>query len=246
MPSKLVYNIGTLNRNSVYHAGTNQCVVSPVTNNLFNITTNFSMSAWVMPNNFVNNRFILSNTTSTNIAIANGYTIYINTIPKAAFQVNTFGTGSIGASSTAILGLNTWYHIMGVYNGVDARVYLNGVLGDVITNGTGIVNTNSSATYQTGRLAAGTSSLNHFIGYIDEVSIWNIALTPSDAVKIYNGGRPLNLLTETNKNNLQSWWRMGEDDTYPIIRDASNRGSVSGTMTNMTADNITSNTVRRL
>ena len=72
-----------------------------------------------------------------------------------------------------------------------------------------------------------------FLGEIDEVSFFNTTLTQSDITAIYNGGVPTSLLSYSS---LVSWYRMGDNDTYPIISD--NKGSNDGTMNAMSSANF--------
>lgn len=77
------------------------------------------------------------------------------------------------------LNLNETYHVAMVYNGTTLKYYRDGFLlsqtpwtGSLITN-------NLSATI--GQIAGGTDpSINQFLGYINEVRIWNVARTQSD------------------------------------------------------------------
>ena len=64
------------------------------------------------------------------------------------------------------------------------------------------------------------------------------AAAGTEVSDIYNSGAPLDLTTLSSNTNLQSWWRMGDGDTYPTITD--NKGSVNGTMTNMESGDIVS------
>jgi hypothetical protein len=76
-----------------------------------------------------------------------------------------------------------------------------------------------------------------FEGFIDEFSFFNIEFTASDVSRIYNNGTPTDLSSETG---LVTWLRMGDGDTYPIITDQV--GNNDGTMTNMAANDIVSDT----
>ena len=85
---------------------------------------------------------------------------------------------------------------------------------------------------------------NFFEGNIDEGSVWNKALTSAELLAVYNGGIPVNLLSNTgdyvSSGDLQGWWRMGDPNgvlSYPTIPDDSTNSN-DGTMTNMTSADI--------
>jgi len=68
---------------------------------------------------------------------------------------------------------------------------------------------------------------------IDEVSVYNTALSASDATAIYNGGVP----TDLTSYAPLGWFRMGDGSTFPTINDVGSGGS-NGTMNNMSASNF--------
>lgn len=49
---------------------------------------------------------------------------------------------------------------------------------------------------------------------IDEFSIWDKALTPSEVSEIYNSNEPDDLVEHSTSGNLKNWWRMGDDATW--------------------------------
>ena len=105
-----------------------------------------------------------------------------------------------------------WHHYLGVNDGTNLKIYIDGVLDNSNTNGS-----NGTLLNANGRIGARWNNLNLFSGLIDEVAIFNSELSASDITTIYNSGIPNNL------NDLStpplSWWRMGEDATFDGIRD---------------------------
>ena len=77
----------------------------------------------------------------------------------------------------------------------------------------------------------GTSNI--LLGNLDEVSIFNSELSQTDVTTIYNLGVPNDI---SAMSGLVSYWRMGDNDTYPTITD--NVGSNNGTMKFMSAANF--------
>ncbi len=121
-----------------------------------------------------------------------------------------------------ILGLNTWYHIAGVYNGTEMKLYVNGieqasvgVQGDA-TPGEGVVmNFGDNPTWP-GRF---------FNGKMDELRIWDIARTESEIQQ------HMSEELTGNEPGLVGYWNMNEG-TGTTIADGSGNGN-SGTLLNM-------------
>ena len=87
--------------------------------------------------------------------------------------VNIGGYQEIFGTST--LPLNTWSHVAGTYNGATLRVYVNGVqVASKAQSGT-LLRTTSPL-----RIGANTQWGEYFGGRIDEVRIYNRALTQAE------------------------------------------------------------------
>jgi hypothetical protein len=122
-----------------------------------------------------------------------------------------------------------WYHFAIVQDGsVDkAYMYQNGDLKATVTSvgEIDVVDPESHAA-KIGRKFNHPSS--YFNGKIDEFGIWNVALTTIAIQKLYNGGKPIRLDTNsgayTSSDELEGWWRMGdgiEDGSGSTIYDMS-------------------------
>jgi chitodextrinase len=84
----------------------------------------------------------------------------------------TFGTADVGAFGTTVLTLNTWAHLATTYDGATLRFYVNGVQVSSLAQ-TGKIVTSANP------LQIGGDSLygQHFAGTIDEVRVYNVALS---------------------------------------------------------------------
>jgi len=86
-----------------------------------------------------------------------------------------------------LLSLNTWHHVVGTYDGSNMRLFLNGVL-DGGPRASGSVSSNIIEVFIGSRLSGGISA-DHFNGLIDEVRIYNRALSASEVRANFNAGR---------------------------------------------------------
>ncbi len=88
-------------------------------------------------------------------------------------------TGFVQRNSTIVRALNTWYHVAGVYNAATRAldIYVNGVLDNGVLAGTiPASQTVPSVNVNIGRRSTGF----YFAGVIDDVRVYNRALTPTE------------------------------------------------------------------
>lgn len=115
-----------------------------------------------------------------------------------------FGCIAAHATPTIVYGYsptitvnNNWYHCVGVYNGSNITVYMNGVAGTPQSYSNGI------DTYTINTYLGNTNSTRTFNGYLDEVGMWSRALTSTEVTTLYNGGNGLQYpFTTTNVKNV--------------------------------------------
>ena len=105
------------------------------------------------------------------------------TSTKSAFPSGggTFGTASGEVFGTAKLTANTWTHLATTYDGANLRMYVNGKLVATLAK-TGVIPTSANP------LQIGGDSLygQFFKGNIDEVRVYNVALTLAQIVTDMN------------------------------------------------------------
>ena len=114
--------------------------------------------------------------------------------------------GFIGFNGTNAVQLNTWYHVVETYDGAVLKLYVNGNL-DGSTPASGPINVTANPF----RIGSDGSGPWNFIGNIDEVSLYNRALVPSEIQSIYNAGAagkcpPGALACVTPPSGLAGWW----------------------------------------
>ncbi len=98
-----------------------------------------------------------------------------------------FSAGSVAATRFPV---GTWNHIVGTYDGVSTlKVYVNGVLVDTQTSpGFGTLNSANAVTKGIG-IGDNPLSSSPFNGTLDDVRIYNRALSQSEITTLYNLGR---------------------------------------------------------
>jgi hypothetical protein len=102
------------------------------------------------------------------------------------FRISTGGTiGSLtDLPSTTVIAMGTWYHFCGTYDGSAMRIYINGVLENSTPKSGAIYN--STEEVKIGRY--GYSSAWVFHGAIDNVAIWNRALSANEVSEVHGAG----------------------------------------------------------
>ncbi|MDP2668785.1 MAG: LamG domain-containing protein [bacterium] len=121
-----------------------------------------------------------------------GVWVQMETNHSITFAIDgTPGTKSRNIRSTATPGLNTWHHIVATYDGSDTigglKLYVNGVSGYTTVGDTG----SGTITNRSWRIGAAQDPIgNYFKGKIDEVRIYNRALSAAEISQLYNYGLP--------------------------------------------------------
>src|SRR5262249_52765655 len=158
----------------LYFDGIDDNVTVPDSNSL-DLSSSFTLSAWVNPaSTFTDFRSILVKNYSYYLyASVNGY----------CGAGNPLGGLEMGASQTVCqpspLPINTWTHLAVTYNGSALTLYRNGVA--VATSAF-----SGALSPTTGTLQIGASQFGeYFKGLIDEVRIYNRALTATEIQTIY-------------------------------------------------------------
>jgi uncharacterized repeat protein (TIGR01451 family) len=110
------------------------------------------------------------------------YQMALNTLSGQGLQFGS-GLGPGNEVATGIdLPLNTWTHLAGAFDGSAFRFYINGQL--VATSGAGMLGPTTADPL----LIGGAGTCARFAGLIDEVEIYNRALSSSEIQAIYNSG----------------------------------------------------------
>ncbi|MBT4407232.1 MAG: hypothetical protein HOC79_05100, partial [Euryarchaeota archaeon] len=127
---------------------------------------------------------------------------------------------------------SSWVHVVATYDGSTQKLYKNGSeIGSASLSGN--VYYNSSHDLNFGNSPHGSGS-EFFDGEIDEVAIWNDALSAAEITALYNSGNGLiataNSGNYTSSGNLQGYWNMNEGSGSSLADGSSNsnNGTING------------------
>jgi len=198
------------------------------------ITGNFTISTWIniTSDGYYPRLIGKSNSGNTRCNYGIGFYNY-----KPSVIANYNGTWYADYTSTA-LSTGVWYNVVGIYDGSNFLLYVNGAL-DKTTSVSGFnIATAASETSGDNLLIAEAPSVSdNFDGKISNVSIWNTNLTHTQVREIYNEGLPKDLNSHSAYSNLISWWQLGENSSFAtnwICADE--KGSNNGDGQNMGVD----------
>jgi hypothetical protein len=119
----------------------------------------------------------------------NGYLLYVNNTNQFQFWVrnsynNTQGDGVRTVTSTTTYNNSTWYNVVGVYNGTNAIIYVNG-----FAQNSGSLSSITYSPNSTAGIANYMTNLNIgaiFSGSVAIAQVYNRALTASEVLQNYN------------------------------------------------------------
>ncbi|MEK7110427.1 MAG: LamG domain-containing protein, partial [Patescibacteria group bacterium] len=160
-------------RGALSFDGVDDYVSIPATSGSLNINANpVTLEAWIKPNSVGGS---YKEIVGRGTAASNGYGINLN-----GNKISLGYHGGSNFSSAAVLTTGNWYHIVGVIKGANSKIYINGVA-DINTGTINVVN--STLNGSIGASSVGTTYF--FNGLIDEVSIYNAALTAQEIQQRY-------------------------------------------------------------
>lgn len=182
--TSVTYSAGKLNNGatyngSAYHTISDNAAIKP--------TSDISFGGWI---------YITSTATSYQMFIAKGE----NAGDTRSYEMRQFGTTSqievqirigaayIQARTTAGIGTGAWKHVIFTRTGTTQAIYVDGSSVSLAAN-----------TTQSGNIAYSTDALwfgqrnggLRLNGRLDEIGIWNVALSASEVSELYNGGAGL-------------------------------------------------------
>jgi chitodextrinase len=155
--------------NALSFNGSSSLVTVADANDL-DLDTAMTISAWVNPSVLSNWRTVILKEAPSGLS----YALYAHDTARPAAYVNT-GGGDVSADGAQALPVNTWSHIAATYDGATLRLYVNGS-----QVGSRAVSGAMTATASPLRFGGNAVWGEFFSGLIDEVRIYNRALTASE------------------------------------------------------------------
>tara|TARA_R110001592_G_scaffold72890_7_gene222745 strand:+ start:8375 stop:9157 length:783 start_codon:yes stop_codon:yes gene_type:complete len=197
----------------------------------------FSLSAWVQTTSSNDQGAIISKNSGN--GVPSNWLLYHNQGQVQALIYD--GSGSNLAAiraftqSSGLLPPGQWSHVIMTYDGSKSQnginLYINGQLQSVTRSNpspySGLQATASPV--RIGANAAGGVG-NEFEKYITECVVYDFEVNSSEAVELYNQGRPFDMVSFSRYSDLVSWWRMGDGDSPGADGIIDGVGSYSGTL----------------
>lgn len=135
-------------------------------------TTSVSVSAWINPTTNVTSRSVVVKDTA--------YRMTTNASSQLVCEVYSGGAWQTAATGATTLTTGSWQHIACTYDGKTLQGYVNGILD--ATSSISVAINDSASAVEIGR----NVSANYFNGAIDEVHIYNRALSAQEVRSLYN------------------------------------------------------------
>jgi|14_taG_2_1085336.scaffolds.fasta_scaffold07560_2 hypothetical protein len=202
------------------------------------ITGDLSISAWFKIDNSSSNSYF--NIITKWISGDSAWSSYVTkSTGILSFWISTNGSSQSQINSTTNVNDGNWHHFLGINDGTNIKLYIDGNLEDTGTGGT-IYNS-------TQNVLIGKTNQNSFLfsGELSNVQIFNTALTDgtggtvNQIETLYNNGSPLTSMS--GFTSLQGWWKLDASATYDgsnwTIEDSSSNSN-DGTSSGMTQANL--------
>jgi len=162
-------------------------------------------------------------------ALYGSYLLRYTSANKFNIFIGHAGGSTTDITSSSTYTLTDWHHVAFTYDQTNLKLYVDGSEAASVAKTTAIDYTPSTS-YGTDNTYIGKGTFaDNAEGLIDEVAIFNSALSGSDITAIYNSGTPDDLTSYSPVG----WWRMGDNDggTGTTITDQGSGGN-DGTLTN--------------
>jgi hypothetical protein len=147
----------------------------------FNFSDNMTFSVWAKFPSYDWANIVGKHMTDSTTSYSYGFRISTTAIMLDTYMVD--GTRVNPSASSENYPANNWYHILGSYDGANLNFYINGELLSSEFNTSGLYSSWGKNLY-----IGKTGGYGYWEGQIDDVQIYNYALTAEQVKEVYNGG----------------------------------------------------------
>ena len=180
---------------------------------------NYTVSVWInIPDTISGHREIMSQWT-----VANVYqSFFLGTTDTDNIRFSdSWDDIDIGAWTT-----DAWHHLVAISTTTNAYIYFDGALEATKGSALGYTGTGNLLIGKQGEYAG-----EYWKGSIDEVGVWDVALSASDVAILYNSGDGA-VCSSVSSSNLSLYYDMEGGPGASILTDRTGNGN-NGTLTNM-------------
>jgi len=154
--------------------------------NIFNISNAITVGVWIKSSASSAYRTVISKGYSDDLS----YSLRIarDTEPiKAFFSIKNISETKKSAGTYNNIVNNQWFHLVGIYDGSQVCLYVNGILDGQCSSLTGLIYTSLLPVF-IGKMSSFGGTTEYFPGLIDEVRIYSEALSATEIQKHYVQG----------------------------------------------------------
>ena len=169
-----------------------------------------TISGWIKRNSSIGDYAIVAGIRNT----SNGPTPYTINLQTASsklikFVITQSDSTSVVVTSNTLIENDTWYHVAGVADGSNVKLYVNGDLQTDQKTYDGTI-TSPTQNFNIGRQPS--NPLYYWDGELSNISVFNTGLQESDVQTLYNSGKPLTDMSSFT--SLQGWWKLDDTATF--------------------------------
>lgn len=160
-----------------------------------------------------------------------------NNLPMFWIEI---GSTQYTVAATTSMSLDTWYHIAGVREGTNIKIYINGVLEGTTSCGSGAINNISGRIISLAKIAGFSDWTKK---EMDELRIWSVARTAAEILATKNCEIPTSYANLLANYHFNQGIAGGSNPTETSLTDSSGNG-YNGTLTNFALTGATSNWIK--
>ena len=148
----------------------------------------YTLSAWINPKQFSSNQqdeanYIIGKGNDFN---SGHYSLHYKSSSLKARASIGEGSNGLFVNSTSNINLNSWIYLTSTWDGKNLKIYFNGKLENTVINGNKTFNSNNENLFF-GTMAANSTWPYWLNGKIDDIAIYNRALTEAEIQALYTG-----------------------------------------------------------